>query len=151
MRVCEKNPFEPFDANVLQFFPPVTVARVDHQRRVAVHNDVGTARSSNLEDVVDNAVDSEEECFAAIRRFLSFMPQNVYELPQVLPCDDPVDLPCNEADLAEPFGTLDFSDVIEFLTAFAAMDADADLAPPFGVWDFSDVIEFLTIFGGGCP
>ncbi|MFI4896415.1 MAG: right-handed parallel beta-helix repeat-containing protein, partial [Phycisphaerales bacterium JB059] len=29
---------------------------------------------------------------------------------------------CNEADLAEPFGQLDFTDVIAFLSAFGAMD-----------------------------
>ena len=58
---------------------------------------------------------------------------------------------CNAADLAEPFGSLDFSDVVAFLGAFAAMDASADLAAPFGSWDFSDVVAFLGAFGGGCP
>ena len=58
---------------------------------------------------------------------------------------------CNPADLAEPFGTLDFSDVVAFLTAFGAMDAAADLAPPTGVFDFSDVVAFLGAFGAGCP
>ncbi|MEZ6241935.1 MAG: GC-type dockerin domain-anchored protein [Phycisphaerales bacterium] len=59
--------------------------------------------------------------------------------------------PCNDADLAEPFATLDFSDVLAFVTAFGAMDADADLATPFGVFDFSDVFAFLVAFGAGCP
>jgi len=58
---------------------------------------------------------------------------------------------CNIADLAEPFGTLDFSDVIAFLTAFGGGDLSVDFAAPFGVLDFSDVIAFLTAFGGGCP
>ncbi len=58
---------------------------------------------------------------------------------------------CNAADLAEPFGTLDFSDVIAFLTAFGSMDPAADLAAPFGTFDFSDVIAFLGAFGAGCP
>ncbi|MEZ6244329.1 MAG: GC-type dockerin domain-anchored protein [Phycisphaerales bacterium] len=58
---------------------------------------------------------------------------------------------CNAADLAIPYGTLDFSDVIAFLTAFGTMDPAADLAPPMGVFDFSDVIAFLTAFGEGCP
>ncbi len=55
------------------------------------------------------------------------------------------------ADLAEPFGVLDFSDVIAFLTAFGSMDAAADLAEPIGQFDFSDVIAFLASFGAGCP
>jgi len=58
---------------------------------------------------------------------------------------------CNAADLALPFGTLDFTDVVAFLTAFGTMDPAADLAPPFGVFDFTDVVSFLTAFGTGCP
>ncbi|MEZ6243311.1 MAG: thrombospondin type 3 repeat-containing protein [Phycisphaerales bacterium] len=58
---------------------------------------------------------------------------------------------CSIADLAEPFGSLDFSDVLSFLVAFGGQDSAADLAPPPGVWDFSDVIAFLTAFGMGCP
>lgn len=60
-------------------------------------------------------------------------------------------VPCNEADLAEPIGSLDFSDVVAFLSAFGAMDPAADLAPPFGSFDFSDVAAFLSAFGAGCP
>ncbi len=58
---------------------------------------------------------------------------------------------CNGADLALPLGTLDFSDVVAFLSAFGSMNAAADLAPPFETFDFSDVVAFLTAFGGGCP
>ncbi len=68
-----------------------------------------------------------------------------------LTCTDPVNQGCNEADLAEPFDVLDFSDVIAFLGAFGAMDSAADLAAPFGTFDFSDVIAFLAAFGAGCP
>jgi acetyl-CoA carboxylase carboxyltransferase component len=38
---------------------------------------------------VDNEVASEDEAFAQIRRFLSYLPNSVYELPPVLACDDP--------------------------------------------------------------
>jgi len=58
---------------------------------------------------------------------------------------------CNDADLAEPFGQLDFTDVVAFLTAFGTMSPEADLAEPFGQWDFSDVVAFLGAFGAGCP
>lgn len=40
---------------------------------------------------IDNVAKTEEECFAQVRRFLSYMPQNVWELPPVASCDDPVD------------------------------------------------------------
>lgn len=75
-------------------------------------------------------------------------------------CADPADpastplnstCACGVADLAEPFGALDFADVLAFLTAFGAMDPAADLAPPLGAFDFADVLAFLTAFGDGCP
>ncbi|MDE2577643.1 MAG: methylmalonyl-CoA carboxyltransferase [Hyphomicrobiales bacterium] len=37
---------------------------------------------------VDHAVDSEDEAFACARRFLSYLPSSVYELPPLGPCDD---------------------------------------------------------------
>src|SRR5260370_18410513 len=37
---------------------------------------------------VDDAVDTEEEAFARARRFLSYLPSSVHELPPTLPCDD---------------------------------------------------------------
>ena len=67
----------------------------------------------------------------------------------ILPSAGPT--PCNSADLAAPFGSLDFSDIVAFLGAFGAMDPAADLAAPFGSFDFSDVVAFLGAFGAGCP
>ncbi|MEZ6242533.1 MAG: FG-GAP repeat protein [Phycisphaerales bacterium] len=58
---------------------------------------------------------------------------------------------CSDADLADPTGTLDFSDVLAFLVAFSVQGPTADLASPFGAWDFSDVLAFLMAFGAGCP
>ncbi len=58
--------------------------------------------------------------------------------------------PC-PADLALPFGVLDFSDVVAFLSAFGAEDPAADFAAPLGIFDFSDVVAFLNAFGAGCP
>jgi len=37
---------------------------------------------------VDDAVETEEEAFARARRFLSYLPQSVHELPPTLPCTD---------------------------------------------------------------
>jgi acetyl-CoA carboxylase carboxyltransferase component len=45
----------------------------------------------DLAGTIDNVAENEEDCFRLIRRFLSYMPQSVYELPPVLPCVDPVD------------------------------------------------------------
>src|SRR5437588_10549470 len=37
---------------------------------------------------VDDAVDTEDAAFARARRFLSYLPSSVYELPPTIPCDD---------------------------------------------------------------
>lgn len=58
---------------------------------------------------------------------------------------------CNLADLAEPFGELNFFDVSAFLSAFSAQDSAADLAEPQGVFNFFDVSAFLSLYGSGCP
>ena len=40
---------------------------------------------------IDNAADSEEDAFAQIKCFLSYMPQNVWEMPPYVPTGDPPD------------------------------------------------------------
>jgi len=56
----------------------------------------GSAIAVDTAGTIDNVARDEEECFAMIKRFLSFMPQNVWELPPVVPCEDPVDR-CEDA------------------------------------------------------
>ena len=56
----------------------------------------GAAVAVDLAGTIDNVAQSEQECFAMIRRYLSYMPQNVWELPPVVTCDDPVDR-CDQA------------------------------------------------------
>lgn len=51
----------------------------------------GAAVAVDQGGTIDNACDSEAECFAAIRRFLSYLPSNVWEMPPRGPADDPAD------------------------------------------------------------
>jgi hypothetical protein len=60
------------------------------------------------------------------------------------------DTPCNQADFAEPFGTLNFFDVLEFLELFTSGDMAADVAGD-GILDFHDIAIFLSAFSAGCP
>lgn len=57
---------------------------------------------------------------------------------------------CSDADLAEPFGQLDFFDVSAFLSAFSAGDPAADLNND-GKFNFFDISGFLSVFNAGCP
>ncbi|RXT42096.1 acyl-CoA carboxylase subunit beta [Bradyrhizobium betae] len=50
--------------------------------------ELGGADIQTRAGAVDHAVDSEEEAFACARRFLSYLPSSVYELPPTLPCAD---------------------------------------------------------------
>jgi acetyl-CoA carboxylase carboxyltransferase component len=54
--------------------------------------DLGGAHIAvDMAGTIDNAAASEQECFAMIRRYLSYMPRNVWELPPAIACDDPAD------------------------------------------------------------
>jgi len=62
--------------------------------------------------------------------------------------DGLVDCP---ADLAAPFGSLNFFDIAAFIGLFNAGDLTADFAAPFGSLNFFDVVEYITQFNAGCP
>ena len=64
--------------------------------------------------------------------------------------DDCQDLPCNAADLAEPYQSLNFFDVSAFLTAFSSQSSSADFNND-GQFNFFDVSAFLQEFSTGCP
>lgn len=51
----------------------------------------GAATQADRQGVVDMALDTEEECFAALRRYLSFLPRNSAEKAPVTECTDPID------------------------------------------------------------
>jgi hypothetical protein len=57
---------------------------------------------------------------------------------------------CNDADFAEPLGTLDLADIVAFVTAFTANDPAADLDQS-GLFDLADIVAFVTSFNAGCP
>lgn len=58
---------------------------------------------------------------------------------------------CNDADLAEPLGSLTFADISAFLVAFTGGDPAADLVAPAGQFTFADISAFLGAFTAGCP
>jgi len=58
--------------------------------------------------------------------------------------------PCNDADLAQPFGLLDLADLTAFVSAFLAMTPPADMNGD-GLYDLADVTRFVGAFLAGCP
>ncbi|MEM9372488.1 MAG: agmatine deiminase family protein [Planctomycetota bacterium] len=55
------------------------------------------------------------------------------------------------ADLAEPFGALNFFDISAYIGLFNAGDTAADLAEPFGTVNFFDISAYIAAFNAGCP
>ena len=61
-------------------------------------------------------------------------------------------MPCNEADLSEPYRILDLNDISAFVFGFQAGCLPvADIAEPFGVCDLVDISTFVASFQAGCP
>ncbi|MBV8698640.1 MAG: methylmalonyl-CoA carboxyltransferase [Bradyrhizobium sp.] len=50
--------------------------------------ELGGAEIQTRAGAVDHAVETEEEAFVCARRFLSYLPSSVYELPPTLACND---------------------------------------------------------------
>lgn len=55
------------------------------------------------------------------------------------------------ADLAAPFGVLNFFDLAAYIGLFNAGDPAADLAAPFGSLNFFDVAAYIASYNAGCP
>lgn len=67
---------------------PPLVARAG---QTITKEELGGAEMHAKAGAVDDVVDSEQEAFARTRKFLSYLPPSVYELPPRAPCTDPVD------------------------------------------------------------
>ncbi len=52
-------------------------------------DELGGAKVHTRSGVVDNIAEDEEDAFHLIRRFLSYLPTNVWQLPPVIDSDDP--------------------------------------------------------------
>ena len=92
----------------------------------------GSALAVDLAGTIDNVAESEDACFAMIRRFLTYMPQNVWELPPQTPATDPVDR-CEEEllrivpkDRRRPY------DMRRLVELIVDQDSMLEIQPTFG-------------------
>lgn len=93
---------------------------------------------------VHNAAASEAEAFEQIRRFLSFMPGNVWELPPVVASDDPVDR-CDDR-LAEivPQRRVQAYRMHKLIGMVCDLGSEFEIQPSYG----KSVITMLARLGG---
>jgi acetyl-CoA carboxylase carboxyltransferase component len=110
--------------------PPV----VERAFGTKVHKDElgGAKMAVDTAGTIDNAADSEDECLAMIRRFLSYMPANVWELPPVGATTDPVDR-CEDALAAIiPRNPRQPYDVRKLIGMIVDRDSVFEIQPTFG-------------------
>ncbi len=70
----------------------------------------------------------------------------IYSAEFLFNCDDSC-----PADLAAPFGTLNFFDLAAYIALYNANDPFADLAAPFGTLNFFDLAAYIALYNAGCP
>ena len=51
----------------------------------------GSKMAVDAAGTIDNAAGSEQECLKMVADFLSYLPQNVWEMPPAIACEDPAD------------------------------------------------------------
>jgi acetyl-CoA carboxylase carboxyltransferase component len=68
--------------------PPVVAAAMGESPE---KEELGGARAQTRVGALDNEAADEDDALAQIRRFLSYLPANVWEAPPSTPCSDPVD------------------------------------------------------------
>ena len=104
----------------------------------------GPAVAVNKGGSIHNAAETEEEAFEQIKKFLSFMPQNVWEMPPVLPVDDPVER-CEEALLnIVPEKRTQSYDMKKLVGMVIDRDSGFEIRPTFG----KAAITMLARLGG---
>lgn len=92
----------------------------------------GSAIHTRLSGAVDNEVDREDEAFAQIRRFLSYLPASVYDLPPVAECDDPPDRREEELLQIVPRSRRQPHDLRRILALVLDRESFFEIAPRFG-------------------
>ena len=68
---------------------PAVVARAMGEQKTK--EELGGWKVHTKNGTVDNGADNETDCLTEIRKFLSFMPDNVNQLAPVIDCEDPID------------------------------------------------------------
>ena len=92
----------------------------------------GTQIAVDTAGTIDNMADDEADCLRQIRRFLAYMPQNVWELPPRSTCGDPVDR-CEEklADIVPRSARQAYS-MKNVLEIIVDRDSLFEIQPTFG-------------------
>lgn len=93
---------------------------------------------------IDNAAANEEECLRMIADFLSYLPQNVWEMPPVAACDDPIDRRDEELTTIIPHNRRKPYDMRRLMRGIFDVDSLFEMQPAWG----KGVITCFARLGG---
>ena len=112
---------------------------------VSDHEMGGSQVHCHESGVGDNEVDSDAECIAQVRRFLSYLPSSNLEPPPAAPTDEPADRPVEGLEKLVPANPRSAYDVRKVIQRIADRDSWLELKP---TWARNIVIGFARIAGG---
>ncbi|MEO7556259.1 MAG: acyl-CoA carboxylase subunit beta, partial [Acidimicrobiales bacterium] len=104
----------------------------------------GSAVHNRISGVADQEVDSDEECLAMVRRYLSFFPSNNTEPPPAGDSDDPIDRRCEELYAIVPTAPRRAYDMKRVVTAVVDDGAFLELKPQWA----RNIVTALARVGG---
>jgi acetyl-CoA carboxylase carboxyltransferase component len=104
----------------------------------------GASVAVDVAGAIDNAYPSEAESFAAIRRFLSYMPQNVWSAPPFMETNDPIDRRDERLLSIVPRNRRQPYDMRKLMKMIADEGSTFEIQPSFG----KSIITQLARFGG---
>ena len=92
----------------------------------------GSQIHAQVSGAVDNEVASEEEAFLTIKKFLSYLPQNVWKLPPIISCSDPIDRRDNELLSVIPRNRREMYEIGQIISAVVDRDSFLEISPAYG-------------------
>lgn len=93
---------------------------------------------------IHNSASTEEEAFDQIKRFLSFMPNNVWELPPVCPSNDPVNRMDEALATIVPEKRTQAYNMHRLVKMVCDLDSTFEIQPTYG----KSVVTMLARLGG---
>ncbi|HTD91361.1 MAG TPA: carboxyl transferase domain-containing protein, partial [Burkholderiales bacterium] len=92
----------------------------------------GTKIAVDIAGTIDNVAEDEADCFRQIKKFLSYMPQNVWELPPVVNSGDPVDRCEDELATIVPRASRQAYNMKKLIGMIVDRDSMFEIQPTFG-------------------
>ncbi len=92
----------------------------------------GSQIHANGSGAVDNEVETEQEAFEVIRIFLSYLPQNVWQIPPIVECEDPIDRRDESLLSVIPRDRRQMYQIREVISSVVDLDSFFEINPGYG-------------------